>query len=139
MQILSQARAILLRLCGDRGTFLTAPRALRDYLVTLLAPQKRELFTMVTLDNRHRVIVSEILLAGTFDGSNVHPREVVKSALRYNAAAVILSHNHPSGVAEPSQVDKLITHRLRDALTPVDIRHLDHFMSPMVRSALCRT
>src|SRR5882672_2189561 len=128
LQILSHARAILLRLCGDRGTSLTAPRAVRDYLVTLLAAQERELFAMVALDNRHRVIASEILFAGTIDGSSVHPREVVKSALRYNAAAVILSHNHPSGVAEPSQADELITHRLRDALALVDIRLLDHFV-----------
>ena len=88
-QILAQARAILLRLSAYRGTSLTAPRAVRDYLVMLLATQERELFTMVALDNRHRVIASEILFAGTIDGSSVHPREVVKSALRYNAAAVI--------------------------------------------------
>jgi DNA repair protein RadC len=126
--ILAAARSILLRLCGGRGSCLTAPRAVRDYLVTLLAAQERELFTMVALDNRHRVIASEILFAGTIDGASVHPREVVKSALRYNAAAVILSHNHPSGVAEPSQADELITQRLRDALALVDIRLLDHFI-----------
>ena len=80
------------------------------------------------LDNRHRLIAYEELFHGTIDGASVHPREVVKSALRYNAAAVILAHNHPSGVAEPSQADQRITKRLQDALTLVDIRVLDHFV-----------
>ena len=75
----------------------------------MLAPQERELFLVLALDNRHRVIASEILFAGTIDGASVHPREVVKCALRHNAAAVIFAHNHPSGVAEPSQADELIT------------------------------
>jgi DNA repair protein RadC len=83
---------------------------------------------MVALDNRHRLIASDILFAGTIDGSSVHPREVVKCALRHNAAAVIFSHNHPSGVAEASQADELITLRLRDALGLVDIRVLDHLI-----------
>jgi DNA repair protein RadC len=127
-RVLAQARAILLRLAGTPGACLTAPCATREYLKTLLAPQERELFLLLALDNRHRVIASDILFAGTIDGASVHPREVVKCALRYNAAAVILAHNHPSGVAEPSQADELITRRLRDALALVDIRVLDHFV-----------
>jgi DNA repair protein RadC len=80
------------------------------------------------LDNRHRVIGFEELFRGTLDGATVHPREVVKRALAHNAAAVILAHNHPSGVAEPSQADELITRRLKDSLALVDIRVLDHLV-----------
>lgn len=127
-QILSRARAILLRLAGASGVSLNAPSATREYLKTMLAPQERELFIVLTLDNRHRLIASDILFAGTIDGASVHPREVVKCALRHNAAAVIFAHNHPSGVAEASQADELITRRLRDALALVDIRTLDHLV-----------
>jgi DNA repair protein RadC len=127
-QILAQARAILLQLAGTSGVCLTAPSATREYLKTMLAPQERELFMVLALDNRHRLIASDILFAGTIDGASVHPREVVKCALRHNAAAVIFAHNHPSGVAEASQADELITRRLRDALALVDIRTLDHLV-----------
>ena len=127
-QILTQARAILLRLAGTSGVCLNAPSATREYLKTMLAPQERELFLVLALDNRHRLIASDILFAGTIDGASVHPREVVKCALRHNAAAVIFAHNHPSGVAEASQADELITRRLRDALALVDIRTLDHLV-----------
>lgn len=114
VQILSRAREILLRLAGSSGVSLNAPSATREYLRTMLAPQERELFIVLTLDNRHRLIASDILFAGTIDGASVHPREVVKCALRHNAAAVIFAHNHPSGVAEASQADEMITRRLRD-------------------------
>lgn len=113
-QILAQARAILLRLASTSSVSLNAPSATREYLKTMLAPQERELFIVLTLDNRHRLIASDILFAGTIDGASVHPREVVKCALRHNAAAVIFAHNHPSGVAEASQADELITRRLKD-------------------------
>jgi DNA repair protein RadC len=83
---------------------------------------------MVALDNRHRVLASEILFAGTIDGARVYPREVVKCALRHNAAAVIFAHDHPSGVLEPSAADELITKRLREALALIDVRVLDHFI-----------
>jgi DNA repair protein RadC len=126
--IVEQARAIWLR-CAARGSVaLESPRAVRDYLISLLAFQEREVFVMVSLDNRHRLIASDVLFAGTIDGSSVHPREVVKCALRHNASAVVFSHNHPSGVAEPSQADELITLRLKDALGLVDIRVLDHLI-----------
>jgi DNA repair protein RadC len=127
-RILEQARAILLRLAGTPGRSFNAPHATREYLTVMLQPEERELFLMLALDNRHRLIASEILFTGTIDGASVHPREVVKCALRHNAAAVIFSHNHPSGVAEPSQADELITRRLRDALALVDIRVLDHLI-----------
>ena len=84
------------------------------------------MFCCLYLDNRHRLIAFDELFRGTIDGASVHPREVVKQALARNAAAVILAHNHPSGVAEPSQADELITQRLKEALALVDIRLLDH-------------
>ena len=107
--MLAEARAILLRLARTPGKPLVSPSATREYLTTLLALEERELFLMLALDSRHRIVASEILFAGTVDGASVHPREVVKCALRHNATAVILSHNHPSGVAEPSQADEIIT------------------------------
>jgi DNA repair protein RadC len=87
-----------------------------------------EIFACLFLDNRHRIIVFEELFRGTIDGASVHPREVVRRALHHNAAAVILSHNHPSGIAEPSQADERITKRLKSALELVDIRLLDHLI-----------
>ena len=111
-----------------KGTALTSPKLVRDYLTMRLAPRECEYFSILFLDNRHRLIHCADLFRGTIDGASVHPREVVKEALRHNSAAVILAHNHPSGVAEPSQADELITQRLRDALALVDIRVLDHII-----------
>ena len=87
-----------------------------------------EVFACLFLDNRHRVIEYEELFRGTIDGASVHPREVVRRALEHNAAALILAHNHPSGVAEPSDADRSITRRLSEALALVDVRILDHFI-----------
>ena len=111
-----------------RQPVLQNPRAVRDYLSVHYAGQEREIFGCLFLDNRHRLIAVEEMFLGTIDGATVHPREVVKRALKLNAAAVILAHNHPSGVAEPSQADELITARVRDALALVDIRVLDHLI-----------
>jgi len=110
------------------GPALTNPRTTRDYLRARLRDLDHEVFCCLFLDNRHRVIGFEELFRGTLDGATVHPREVVKRALAHNAAAVILAHNHPSGVAEPSQADELITRRLKDSLALVDIRVLDHLV-----------
>ena len=110
------------------GTALANPRATREFLRMRMRDLPHEVFAIVYLDNRHRVIGFEELFRGTIDGSSVHPREVVKQALTRNAAAVILTHNHPSGLAEPSQADELITRRLKEALALVDIRVLDHFV-----------
>jgi len=126
-EILDAARALLARRVR-RGRARSNPRHTREYLRLELAPREHEVFAILFLDNRHRVIEFVPLFRGTIDGASVHPREVVKEALARNAAAVILAHNHPSGVAEPSQADELITHRLRDALALVDIRILDHFV-----------
>lgn len=109
-----------------KGTALTSPKLVRDYLTMRLAPRECEFFSILFLDCRHRLIHCEDLFRGTIDGASVHPREVVKDALARNAAAVILAHNHPSGVAEPSHADELITTRLKEALALVDIRVLDH-------------
>lgn len=110
------------------GPALANPRATRDFLYSRLRDLGHEVFCCLYLDNRHRVLAFEELFRGTIDGASVHPREVVKRALANNAAAVILAHNHPSGVAEPSQADELITQRLKEALSLVDIRVLDHLI-----------
>jgi len=112
----------------ERGDVLTSPEATRGYLISRLRDIPYEVFACLFLDNKHRVIAYEELFRGTIDGASVHPREVVKRALHHNAAAVILAHNHPSGVAEPSQADERITQRLKDALALVDIRVLDHMV-----------
>ncbi|MFG0607193.1 DNA repair protein RadC [Vibrio mimicus] len=111
-----------------RGEALTSPQQTKLYLSSILRDRQREAFYILFLDNQHRVIRDEILFEGTIDAASVYPREVVKRALHHNAAAVILAHNHPSGVAEPSQADRRITDRLRDALSLVEIRVLDHFV-----------
>lgn len=108
------------------GPPLTSPRLAADYLLAQLRDRDHEVFCCLYLDNRHRLIGFEELFKGTIDGASVHPREVVKQALARRAAAVILAHNHPSGVAEPSRADEAITTRLRDALALVDIRVVDH-------------
>ena len=111
-----------------RGPGLTSPKTTRDYLIARLRDRQKEVFCCLFLDNRHRVIRFEELFQGTIDGTSVYPREVVKRALDLNAAATIFAHNHPSGVAEPSQADERITRRLKSALNLVDIRVLDHFI-----------
>lgn len=116
------------KLQAEEGTLLTSPRATREFLMTTLAPRDAEVFCALWLDNRHRLIQFDEMFNGTIDGSSVHPREVVKRALELNAAAVIFAHNHPAGIATPSQADELITLRLRDALSLVDIRVLDHLV-----------
>jgi len=105
---------------------INSPKATREFLISRLRDRPYEVFCCLHLDNRHRFIAFDELFRGTIDGASVHPREVVKQALARNAAAVILAHNHPSGVAEPSQADELITQRLRESLALVDIRVLDH-------------
>ncbi|WP_341659438.1 DNA repair protein RadC [Vibrio sp.] len=111
-----------------RGEALTSPEQTKLYLVSRLRDKTREAFYILFLDNQHRVIKGEVLFEGTIDSASVYPREVVKRALDHNAAALILAHNHPSGVAEPSQADRRITRRIGDALALVDIRVLDHFV-----------
>jgi DNA repair protein RadC len=110
------------------GTAIRSPADTEAFLQARLQHLDHELFCCLFLDNRHRVLRFDELFRGTIDGTSVYPREVVKEALAVNAAAVILAHNHPSGVAEPSQADERITRRLRAALELVDIRLLDHLI-----------
>ena len=112
----------------QRGDLLLNPEATRRYLITTLGDLPHEVFCCLFLDTRHRLICYEELFQGTIDGASVHPREVVRRALHHNAAAVILAHNHPSGVAEPSDADQRITRRLKQALQLMDIRVLDHLV-----------
>ncbi|HLS86917.1 MAG TPA: DNA repair protein RadC [Burkholderiales bacterium] len=110
------------------GAALTSPAAVRDYLRLALGSRPHEVFVCLWLDAQHRVTKCEELFRGTLTQTSVYPREVVKAALAVNAAAVIFAHNHPSGVAQPSQADELLTRNLRDALSLVDVRVLDHFI-----------
>jgi DNA repair protein RadC len=112
----------------QREDVLESPDTTRRYLISRLRHYQHEVFACLFLDNRHRVIAFEELFRGTIDGASVHPREVVRQALQHNAAAVILAHNHPSGVAEPSRADIQLTRRLVDALGLMDIRVLDHLV-----------
>lgn len=107
---------------------LTSPEHTKRYLTRILRDRHREAFYVLFLDNQHRVLKGEVLFEGTIDSAAVYPREVVKRSIDYNAAAIILAHNHPSGVAEPSQADRRITKRISDAVELVDIRVLDHFV-----------
>lgn len=111
-----------------RGRQLTAPRDVFSHLQALLADYEHEVFALLLLDNRHRVIVFHELFRGTLDGASVYPREVVKVVLAHNAAAAILVHNHPSGDPEPSQADRNLTHRVKEALNLVGVRTLDHII-----------
>ncbi|MDM8561159.1 DNA repair protein RadC [Candidatus Parabeggiatoa sp. HSG14] len=117
-----------LRECLERGNALTNPDDTRNFLMSELSGRDYEVFACLFLDNKHRVIRFEELFYGTIDGASVYPREVVKRTLQHNAAALILAHNHPSGVAEPSQADVSITKRLKEALNLIDVRVLDHFV-----------
>ena len=112
----------------DRGSALSSPQAVRDYLRLKLQHRPHEVFGVVFLDAQNRVLAVEELFRGTLTQTSVYPREVVKRALAHNAAAVIFAHNHPSGIAEPSRSDEALTIALRQALALVDVKVLDHFV-----------
>lgn len=114
------------RLVRDRA--LASPGDTRRYLKARLCGHAHEVFAGLFLDAQHRIICFEELFHGTIDGTSVYPREILKRALAHNAAALIVAHNHPSGVAEPSRADRALTDRLRDALALVDVRLIDHFV-----------
>jgi DNA repair protein RadC len=126
-EVLDAARSALAKRVR-RGTGFTSPRITADYLRVRLSTLDHEVFCVIYLTKRHQFIACEDLFRGTIDGASVYPREVLKEALKHNAAAVILAHNHPSGVAEPSQADLDITRQLKKALDLVDIRVLDHLI-----------
>lgn len=123
-----RALTLLEQQLREPGVAFTSTSAVRDWLRLQMSLLEREEFTLLWLDNQHRLITRETLFKGTINSTEVHAREVVKSGLRHNAAAAILAHNHPSGSAEPSRTDRLITLRLKEALTLVDIRLLDHLV-----------
>ena len=112
----------------NRGESLESPRRVAEYLRSSLRDRAREVFAVLFLDQRHRVLRFEEMFQGTIDSASVHIREVAKRALELNAAALIVAHNHPSGVAEPSVADLQLTRRLEDALRLFDLRLLDHFI-----------
>ena len=125
-QILEAARYVIDQKT-PRGTLFTSPALVKDYLRTKLVSFEHEVFAALFLDSQNRLIEYVEMFRGTIDQASVYPREVVKTALQHNAAAVI-SHNHPSGNSEPSQADKLLTQRLKEALALVDVRTLDHIV-----------
>jgi DNA repair protein RadC len=125
--VLEMARRHFLEIL-QHGDTLTSPETTRAYLCAQLGGYAHEVFACLFLDNQHRIIELEEMFRGTIDGASVYPREIAKRALHHNAAAVIFAHNHPSGVAEPSQADKRITEKLKQALGLLDIRVLDHFI-----------
>jgi DNA repair protein RadC len=111
-----------------RSNPLESPQATEQYLKSILRDNPHEVFACLFLDTRHRVIAFEELFQGTIDGATVYPRVVAEKALQHRAAALIVAHNHPSGISEPSLADQAITRRLKDALALLDIRLLDHFV-----------
>jgi DNA repair protein RadC len=127
-QVLDAAADILHGRLLREGAPLTSPDSTREYLKAALGGKEREEFMCVWLNAQHRVIAAETLFVGTLAQTAVYPREVVKSALAHNAAAVVFAHNHPSGSTEPSRADELLTQALKQALALVDTRVLDHFV-----------
>ncbi|TBL65019.1 RadC family protein [Hafnia alvei] len=123
-----KALTLLERQLREPGASFTSTTAARDWLRLQLATSEREEFMALFLDNQHRLIASETLFTGTINHTQIHPREVVKSSLKHNAAAIIVAHNHPSHEAEPSHADRQITARLKQALDLVEIRLLDHWV-----------
>ena len=121
------ARRALAEEIAERDV-MTSPQVVRDYLALSLGSRPHEVFVAMFLDAQHRLLGSEELFRGTLTQTSVYPREVVKTALRHNAAAVIFAHNHPSGIAEPSRADELLTQTLKQALALVEINTLDHFI-----------
>lgn len=127
-QTIREALTLLERQLREPGASFTSSNAVRDWLRMQLASLEREEFIALFLDNQHCLIAHETLFTGTINHTQVHPREVVKSGLKHNCAAVIVAHCHPSGLAEPSHADRQVTTRIQQALGLVDIRLLDHLV-----------
>ena len=127
-QIIRRALKILETRMTYETDFFTSPVDTKNYLRLKLGSNEREVFAVLYLSNRNQLISYEELFLGTVDGASVYPREVVKSALKHNAASIICAHNHPSGVCEPSHADEMITKRIKDACGLVEIRMLDHLI-----------
>ena len=127
-EVIQMGLAILTHRFTLKRPSLNSPGAVRDYLRLSLADREHEVFACAYLDAQHRVIAFEEVFRGTLTQTSVYPRELVKAALHHNCAAVIFAHNHPSGVAEPSKSDCMLTDALKQALTLIDVRVLDHFI-----------
>ncbi|MDR6575957.1 DNA repair protein RadC [Pseudomonas extremaustralis] len=127
-QVIDEALHILDRRLFTHGLILSSPDTVTAYLKLHLAPQEHEVFGVIFLDAQHRVLAFEVLFHGSIDGASVYPRQVVKRSLAHNAAAAIFAHNHPSGCTEPSQADRVLTARLKEALSLIEVRVLDHFI-----------
>lgn len=125
---IKRALRILENRIREPGMSYASPDSVRQYLTLKMAKLEREVFTVLFLDTRHRLIADEVLFMGTIAEASIYPREVVKRALQHNAAALIVAHNHPSGCPDPSPADIAITDKLKDALALVSIRLLDHFI-----------
>ncbi len=128
---LKQISSVLSELLAEQfelGEPLESPTKTINFLRSKLALIEHEVFGCLFLNNKHQILEYEELFTGTINGASVYPREVVKRALHHNAASVIFSHNHPSGTPEPSQADKAITEQLKDALSLIDVRVLDHII-----------
>jgi len=127
-RIVKRALSLLEKHLREPGSAFTSTHAVRDWLCLQMAGLEREIFQVMYLDNQHCLLECETLFTGTLNHTEVHPREVLKAALRHNAAAVIIAHNHPSGTTDISQADRQVTGRLKSALAMVDIRLLDHLV-----------
>lgn len=125
---IEQARQILKRRVR-KGTVLSSPNQVREYLKHEYGNLEHEIFWVLYLDSQHKILAKEPMFRGTIDGSVVYPREIVKACVQHNAGAVIFAHNHPSGLCEPSSADRRITERLTNALALIDVRVLDHFIT----------
>lgn len=123
-----RALSLLEKHLREPGALFTSTAAVRDWLRLKMTGLERDVFMVLFLDNQHRLLECETLFSGTINSTEVHPREVVKAGLKHNAAAAVLAHNHPSGHSEPSDADRRITERLKQALDLVDIRLLDHLV-----------
>lgn len=126
--VIDRALSILEKRFRRPGPAMGSPADVRAYLTLELATLEHEVFLVLFLDSRNRLLAIDQMFRGTIDGASVHPREVVKTALVQNAASIVVAHNHPSGVAEPSRADRAVTRRLAEALALVDVRLLDHFV-----------
>jgi DNA repair protein RadC len=127
-EVINAAKSIMESIMVDRDVSLTSPVLVKEYLMMRLARKEHEVFCVLFLDNQNRLIAAEDMFRGTIDGASVYPREVVKAAIKHNAAALIIAHNHPSGVAEPSKADRAITLKLQSAMDLIDVRIVDHIV-----------
>lgn len=133
-EVINAARHIMESLFVQHDVLLNSPALVRSYLQMRIGREEREIFFVLFLNSRNRLIAAEDLFQGTIDGAAVYLREVVKAALKHNAAAIVVAHNHPGGAPEPSEADKRITARLQEALSLVDVRLMDHFVVSSVES-----